>query len=133
MPDGMGRVRLERGFVVAEAALVIPAIIAVAVSAIALTAIAMTSLGLHGTAHAAARDLARGVPSHSVQARVSASHPQTTVAVTPTPPGVAVTVHRDLRIAGGLLSGLSFPLERSVIVPWELGIGETIEGDVRAQ
>ena len=132
MPYGMGRVRLERGFVVAEAALVIPAILVVAVSAIALMAIAMTSLGLHGTAHAAARDLARGVPSHSVQARVSASHPQTTVAVTSTPQGVAVTVHRDLQLVGGLLSGVTIPLERSVIVPWELGIGETVEGDLRA-
>jgi hypothetical protein len=124
MRIGMGRVRCERGFVIAEAAFVIPAISVVAASAIALMAIALTSLGLHGTAHAAARDIARGVPSHSVQARIQASHPQATVAVTPTPQGVAVTVHRDLRIAGGLLGGLSIPLERRVVVPWEMGIGD---------
>jgi hypothetical protein len=123
MRIGMGRVRCERGFVVAEAAFVIPAITVVAASAIALMAIAMTSLGLHGTAHSAARDIARGVPSHSVHVRVQASHPQTTVAVTPTPQGVAVTVHRDLRIASGLLGGVSIPLERRVVVPWEMGIG----------
>lgn len=116
--------RCERGFVVAEAAFVIPAITVVAASAIALMAIALTSVGLHGAAHTAARDIARGVPSHSVQARVQASHPQTTVAVTPSPQGVAVTVHRDLRVAGGLLGGVSIPLERRVVVPWELGIGE---------
>jgi hypothetical protein len=103
---------------------VIPAITVVAASAIALLAIAVTSLGLHGTAHAAARDIARGVPSHSVQARIQASHPQTTVAVTPSPQGVAVTVHRDLPLAGGLLDGLSIPLERRVVVPWEMGIGD---------
>lgn len=122
MRIGMGRVRSERGFVVAEAALVIPAIVVVAVSAIALMTIALTSLGLHAAAHAAARDIARGVPAHSVQATVHASSPQTTVAVTPSPQGVAVTVHRDLRIAGGLLGGLSVPLEQRVVVPWEMGI-----------
>ena len=124
MRIGMGRARCERGFVVAEAAFVIPAITVVAASAIALLAIAVTSLGLHGTAHAAARDIARGVPSHSVQARIQASHPQVTVAVTPSPQGVAVTVHRDLPLAGGLLGGLSIPLERRVVVPWEMGIGD---------
>lgn len=122
----MGRLPCDRGFIVAEAAFVIPVITVIAASAITLMAIAMTSLGLHGTAHAAARDIARGVPSHSVQATVHASHPQTTVAVTPTPQGVAVTVHRRLRLAGGLLGGVSIPLERSVIVPWEMGIGESV-------
>lgn len=120
----MGNARCERGFVVAEAAFVIPAITVVAAAAIALMAIAVTSLGLHGTAHVAARDIARGVPSHSVQARIRASHPQTTVTVTPSPQGVAVTVHRNLAIAGGLLGGLSIPLERRVVVPWEMGIGD---------
>lgn len=124
MRNGMGSVRCERGFVVAEAAFVIPAITVVAASAIALLAIATTSLGLQSAAHAAARDIARGVPSHSVQATIQESHPQTTVTVTPTPQGVAVAVHRDLRIVGGLLGGVSVPLERTVLVPWEMGIGD---------
>lgn len=129
----MGRVRCERGFVVAEAAFVIPMIVVVAASAVAAMSIVMTSLALHGIAHSAARDVARGIPSHSVQATVSASQPQTTVTVTPTPQGVAVMVHREVRIASGLLGGLSIPLQRNVVVPWELGIAGSIEGSEHAQ
>lgn len=106
----------------------IPAITVVAASAVALLAIATTSLGLHNAAHAAARDIARGVPAHSVQATIESSYPQAAVAVTPTPQGVAVTVHHDLRIAGGLLGGLAIPLERRVVVPWEMGVGGAAGG-----
>ena len=113
----------------AEAALVIPAIVAVAVSGIALLSIAMTSLSLQSIAHSAAREIARGVPPHSLQATVHASQPQTTVAVTPTPQGVAVTVHRELHIAGGLLGGIPIPLRRQVIVPWEVGVGLSVAVD----
>ncbi len=114
--------RCERGYVVAEAAFVIPAIIVVAVSAVSLMSIALASLALHGAAHSAARDIARGAAPHSVQATVNASLPEATVTVTSIPQGVAVTVHRDMTLAGGIVGGLSVPLEHRVVVPWEAGV-----------
>jgi hypothetical protein len=123
--DGMSRVRCERGLVIAEAAFAIPVLAVVALAAVTVMSIAMTSVVLQGLAHTAARDIARGTAFHSVEAAVHASQPQATVAVTPTPHGVAVTVHRDVQIAGGLLAGLAVPLQRRVVVPWEVGIAET--------
>lgn len=116
---GLGR---DDGYVVAEAAFVIPAIIAVAVTAVGLMSIALTSLGLHAAAHSAAREIARGTPAHSVYATLSASHPQTAVTVTPSPQGVTVTVNRDLQVAGGILGGFAIPLSHRVVVPWEWGV-----------
>ena len=112
----------DRGYVVAEAAFVIPAIVAVAVAAVSVLSIALVSLGLHAAAHTAARDIARGASAHAVHETLSASHPQTTVTVTPSPHGVTVTVHRDLRIVGGLIGGLAIPLQHRVLVPWEAGV-----------
>lgn len=112
----------DHGYVVAEAAFVIPAIIAVAVTAVGLMSIALTSLGLHAAAHSAAREIARGASAHSVHATLSASHPQTAVTVTPSPQGVTVTVNRDLQVAGGILGGFAIPLRHRVVVPWEWGV-----------
>ena len=118
----------ERGLVIAEAAFAIPALVVVALAVMTLMSIATTSVALQGVAHTAARDIARGVPFHSVQATIHASLPEATVAVAPTPQGVAVTVHRETKIAGGLLTGLAIPLEKRVIVPWEMGVAASIEG-----
>ena len=128
MRNGMSRVRCERGLVIAEAAFAIPALAVGALVAVTVMSIAMTSVAIQGLAHTAARDIARGAAFHSVEAAVHASQPQATVAVTPTPQGVAVTVHRDVQIAGGLLAGLAVPLQRRVVVPWEVGIAESGAG-----
>jgi len=34
-----------------------------------------------------------------------------------------VTVHRDVTLLGPLLSGLSVPMQRQALVPWETGVG----------
>lgn len=118
----MRRARCEHGFVVAEAALVIPVILAVALSAVFLMSLVVTILGLQDAVHTAAREVARGSSPHSIHEVLTASYPQTTVTVAPTPQGVAVTVHRDVRVLGGLLAGLSLPLQRQAIVPYEAGV-----------
>lgn len=107
---------------VAEAALVIPVILAVAVSAVFLMSLVVTILGLQDAVHIAARQVARGASPHSIHEALTASYPQTTVTVAPTPQGVAVTVHRDVPVLGGLLAGLSLPLQRQAIVPYETGV-----------
>lgn len=122
MRSGVHRARCERGFVVAEAALVIPVILAVAVSALFLMSLVVTILGLQDAAHTAAREVARGASPHSIHEALTASYPQTTVTVAPTPQGVAVTVQRDVRVLGGLFAGLSLPLQRQAIVPFETGV-----------
>ncbi len=119
----------DQGYVVAESAFVIPAIIAVALVAVSLMAIAVAVLSLQDAAHTAARDIARGVPPHEVHATAASVHPETTVTVTPDPHGVTVTVHREVRILGGYLAGLSIPLTRRATVPWEFGI----QGESRMQ
>ena len=122
MRTGVRRTRCEHGFVVAESALVIPVILAVAVSAVFLMSLVITMLGLQDAAHIAAREVARGASPHSIHEALTASYPQTTVTVTPTPQGVAVTVHREVRVLGGLFAGLSLPLQRRAIVPFETGV-----------
>lgn len=112
----------DRGYVVAESAFVIPAMIAVAAVAVSLMVVAIAILNLQNAAHTAARDIARGAPPHEVHATVSSAHPHTTVTVTPDPHGVTVTVHREVQILGGYLGGLSIPLTRRAMVPWEYGI-----------
>ena len=122
MQPGVRRCRREHGFVVAEAALVIPIILAVAVSAVFLMSLVIAILGLQDAAHTAAREVARGASPHSIHEALTASYPQTTVTVAPTPQGVAVTVHRDVPVLGGLFAGLSLPLQRRAIVPFETGV-----------
>lgn len=123
MRPGVRRARCEQGFVVAEAALVIPTILAVAMSAVFLMSVVVSMLGLQDAAHIAAREVARGSSPHSIHEALTASYPQTTVTVAPTPQGVAVTVHRDVRVFGGLFAGLSLPMHRQAIVPYEAGVG----------
>jgi hypothetical protein len=109
--------------VIAESAFAIPMIAIVALLATALVFVAMTVLGLQDAVHTAARDIARGVPPDAVRASLQTTHPHTTVTVAPTPQGVTVTVHREIELLGPLLSGLSLPVERRALVPWETGVG----------
>ena len=113
----------DRGYVIAESAFAIPMIAVVALIAMSMVFVALSALGLQDTVHTAARDIARGVPPDAVRMSVETAHPRTTVTVAPTPQGVTVTVHREVAIFGPLLSGLSVPMQRQALVPWETGLG----------
>jgi len=117
------RVRSDRGYVIAESAFAIPIVAVVAVIAMSMVFVALSALGLQDAVHTAARDIARGVPPDAVRMSVEAAHPRTTVTVAPSPQGVTVTVHRDVTLLGPLLSGLSVPMQRQALVPWETGVG----------
>lgn len=124
--DGQGRDTRrssdERGYVIAESAFAIPMIAIVALIATAMVFVAMSILGMQDAVHTAARDIARGVPPDAVRSSLQMTHPHTTVTVAPTPQGVTVTVHREIAVLGPLLSGLSIPVERRALVPWEAGV-----------
>ena len=113
----------DRGYVIAESAFAIPMVAVVALIATAMVFVAMSILGMQDAVHTAARDIARGVPPDAVRSSLQMTHPHTTVTVAPTPQGVTVTVHRDIALLGPLLSGLSIPVERQALVPWETGVG----------
>ena len=113
----------DRGYVIAESAFAIPVIAVVALISTAIVFVAMSILGMQDAVHTAARDIARGVPPDAVRSSLQTTHPHTTVTVAPSPQGVTVTVHRDIAVLGPLLSGLSIPVERRALVPWETGVG----------
>ena len=117
------RVRSDRGYVIAESAFAIPIVAVVAVIAMSMVFVALSALGLQDAVHTAARDIARGVPPDAVRMSLETAHPRTTVTVAPSPQGVTVTVHRDVTLLGPLLSGLSVPMQRQALVPWETGVG----------
>lgn len=114
--------RDDRGYVIAESAFAIPMIASVTLIAMSIVFVAMSVLGLQDAVHTAARDIARGVPPDAVRASLQTTHPHATVTVAPTPQGVTVTVHREIAVLGPLLSGLSIPVERRALVPWETGV-----------
>ena len=117
------RVRSDRGYVIAESAFAIPIVAVVAVIAMSMVFVALSALGLQDAVHTAARDIARGVPPDAVRMSLETAHPRTTVTVAPSPQGVTVTVHRDVTLLGPLLSGLSVPMQRQALIPWETGVG----------
>lgn len=112
----------DRGYVIAESAFAIPLLIAVAAITMSLVMVALSSLGLHEAVHTAARDIARGVPADAVRTSLQTAHPHTTVTVAPTPQGVTVAVRREISLLGSVFSGLTIPIERRAVVPWEAGV-----------
>ena len=112
----------DDGYVVAEAAIVLPVMVAIVVSTIGLVFFAFVGLGLQDAVHSASRLLARGTATSEVRDVISSVHPSIVVTVTPSPQGVTVTARRDVRVLGGFFGGLSFPLERRATVPWEVGV-----------
>ena len=112
----------EDGYVVAEASIVIPVMLAIGVSTIGLVFLAIVGLGLHDAVHSASRLVARGAAASEVRDVISSVHPSIVVTVTPSPQGVTVTARRDIRVLGGFFGGWSFPLERNATVPWEVGV-----------
>ena len=111
----------DDGYAIAESAFAIPLIVLATTVAMSLVLIAVSTLGLQATVHSAARDIARGVPPQEVRSSIATAHPDATVTVAPTPQGVTVTVRRDVRPWGFLLSGVTIPVQREVQVPWEVG------------
>ena len=112
----------DDGYVVAEAAIVLPVMVAIVVSTIGLVFFAFVGLGLQDAVHSASRLLARGTATSEVRDVISSVHPSIVVTVTPSPRGVTVTARQDVRVLGGVFGGWSFPLERHATVPWEVGV-----------
>lgn len=112
----------DDGYVVAEAAIVLPVMVAIVVSTIGLVFFAFVGLGLQDAVHSASRLLARGTATSEVRDVISSVYPSIVVTVTPSPRGVTVTARQDVRVLGGFFGGWSFPLERHATVPWEVGV-----------
>lgn len=112
----------DDGYVVAESAFVIPAIVALTVLVMSVVLAAMAAIGLQDTVHSAARDIARGVPSQEVSSFITNAHPDATVTVTPTPQGVTVAVRRDVPLLGVLALSPTIAITKEALVPWETGV-----------
>ncbi len=112
----------EDGYVVAEAAIVLPVMAAIGVSTVGLVFLALVGLGLHDAVHSASRLVARGAAASEVRDAISSVHPSIVVTVTPSPQGVTVSARRDIQVLSGFFGGWSFPLERHATVPWEVGV-----------
>lgn len=98
--------RAERGAVTAEAALVLPVLVAITLALVWLVSLAATQVRLVDAARETARAAARGDPESQAISRGQAVAPGATFAVVVTDTEVRVTVNSDVVGPGGLLQHL---------------------------
>lgn len=102
-----------RGSVILESAIVIPVIISVGVGMLGVLSIGATALTVGDVARGAARELARGVPQHSVIETAQRAVPNGDVVIDRGPDLVTVQVSRRLQLPMLSWEPFSITIERS--------------------
>jgi hypothetical protein len=116
----VGRLMRDRGSVILETAIAIPALVAVAAALVWALGIAGASLAVQDATRHAARELARGASEADVRTVLAQWQPDAEVGIERQGDFVVVTIRRDVAVPAGLLSGLSVPVQQSarVVVEW---------------
>lgn len=120
VPDVAGAgVRRDAGFVVAEAAIAVPLLLAVTCALAWALSIASASVALGDAARQAARDLARGVSVEQALDQAARGVPGADVTIVDDGDPVRVVATREVAAPVPVLGGLSFTVRQGVSVPRE--------------
>jgi hypothetical protein len=110
----------DRGSVLVETAIAIPALIAVCMMLMAVLAIGVTTLALGDTARDAARALARGEHISTVKQAAEEASPKAAVSFQHIGSVIAVDIEQTLHLPGPILDSLQWTVRRSATAALEV-------------
>lgn len=109
----------DGGFVIAEAVVAIPALLALACALAWVLSVATASVALGDAARQAARDLARGIPSEQALGAAARGVPGAQVVLVDGGDPLRVVASREVSAPVPILSGLSITVSQGVSIPRE--------------
>ena len=110
----------DRGSVLVETAIAIPALIAVCMMLLAVLAVGVTTLALGDTARDAARSLARGEHVAAVKQVAEEASPKAAVSIQHIGSVITVDVEQTLHLPGPILDSLQWTVRRSATTALEV-------------
>lgn len=109
----------DAGYVIAEAVVAIPALLAVACALAWVLSVASASVALGDAARQAARELARGVSTEQALADAARGVPGAQVVLVDGGEPLRVVASRQVSAPVPILSGISFTVSQAVSIPRE--------------
>jgi hypothetical protein len=109
----------DRGSVLVESAIAIPALIAVCMMLLAVLAVGVATLTLGDTARNAARSLARGEHVAAVQKAAEEASPKAAVHIHQIGSMITVDIEQTLALPGPILDSLQWTVRRSATTALE--------------
>lgn len=110
----------DRGSVLVETAIAIPALIAVCMMLLAVLAVGATTLALGDTARDAARSLARGEQIATVRQAAEEASPKAAVSIGHIGSVITVDIEQRLHLPGPILESLQWTVRRSATTALEV-------------
>ena len=109
----------DDGYVIAEAVIAIPALLAVACALAWVLSVASASVALGDAARQAARELARGVPTEQALGEAARGVPGARVVLVDGGDPLRVVASRDVAAPVPILSGIAITVSQGVSIPRE--------------